>query len=66
MAGKLLHFKFCQKSAKIAFRQLQARFLQLWSQITIQQQKAVRLKSRPPVAFHSNKSFLSSPFIGNT
>ena len=66
MVGKLLHFKFCQKLAKIAFCQLQARFLQLWSQITIQQQKAVRLKSRPPVAFHPNKSFLSSPFIGNT
>ena len=39
MVQKLLHFKFCPKSAKIAFCRLQARFFQLWTQITIQQKK---------------------------
>ena len=64
MVQKLLHFKFCQKSAKIGFCQLQARFSQLWTQITIQR-KAVRLKFGPCVAFHPNKPFLSSDFIEN-
>ena len=33
---KLLLFEFCQKSTKDAFRQRQARFSQLWSQISNQ------------------------------
>ena len=36
MAQKLLLFELCQKSVKNAFCQRQARFSQLWSQITNQ------------------------------
>ena len=39
MVWKLLLFEFCQKLAKIAFRQKQARFSQLWSQINNQLKK---------------------------
>ena len=39
MVQKLLQFEFCQKLAKIAFCQLQARSFQLWTQISYQRKK---------------------------
>ena len=39
MVQKLLVLRSCQKSAKIALRQLQARFSELWTQITHQRKK---------------------------
>ena len=59
MVQKLLLYEFCQRPFEIAFNQLQTRFSQLYTHITHQR------KFWPPVAFHPNKSFLSSASIEN-
>ena len=54
MVQKLLLLEFCQKSAKIAFRQRQARISQLWTPM----KKAIRMQFGLPAVryFHYQPS----------
>ena len=60
MVQKLSYLEFCQKSVKIAYCQLQARFFQIWCQRTCQGKKTVTVNIGPHRVFHPNEPFLPS------